>query len=338
MEWTLDGAFRRVMLNGKRVRGAARPGVRMKLKISILVFLFLALTLVHFTYGYGFSLPEHVLGIRLSVYLEEIGIALVLSLAGMVLQTLLSNPLAEPYVLGVSGGASLGAVISVFFSLTPFLLFRTAFAMAGAVGITFFIFFISTKKNGFSIGTALLAGIAFNALFSGLIMLMQSLLIPNDLPSSIHWLMGSVDFVSPAELVLLGLAGILILIYMVRYGRELDIYLSGDEMAQAVGVDTRKLKLLGFLAVSVATGVSVSLSGMIGFLGLIVPHIVKLLFGTEHRKSVVPLILTGSVILLGAGVLARLLSPGTVFPVGIITSLIGAPFFIFILLRKYRGA
>lgn len=310
----------------------------MKTKIAILLVLFLALTLIHFTYGYGFNLPDRVFAIRLSVYLEEIGIALVLSMAGMVLQTLLVNPLAEPYVLGVSGGASLGAVISVFFSLTPFLLFRTAFAMAGAVGLTLCIFSISNKKTGFSIGTALLAGIAFNALFSGLIMLMQSLLIPNDLQSSIRWLMGNVDFVSPPELALLYLAVLLVLAYIIRYGRELDIYLSGDEMAQAVGVDTRRLKLFGFLAVSIATGISVSLSGMIGFLGLIVPHIVKFIFGTEHKRSVVPLLLTGSIIMLGAGILSRMLSPGTVFPVGIITSLIGAPFFIFILLRKYKGA
>lgn len=310
----------------------------MKIKIAVLCGFFAVFTLLHFFSGYGFSIPEQVLNIRMSVYLEEIGIALVLSMAGMVLQTLLVNPLAEPYVLGVSGGASLGAVISVFLSLTPFLFFRTAFAMTGAVGLTLFIFAISNKKTGFSIGTALLAGIAFNALFSGLIMLMQSLLIPNDLQSSIRWLMGNVDFVSPVELGMLYFAVLLVLVYILRYGRELDIYLSGDEMAQAVGVDTRRLKLFGFLAVSIATGITVSLSGMIGFLGLIVPHIVKFIFGTDHRKTLVPLLLTGPVLMLGAGILARLLSPGTVFPVGIITSLIGAPFFIFILLKKYKGA
>jgi iron complex transport system permease protein len=310
----------------------------MKWKLALLGVLFLAFTAAHFWIGFGFELPPQIAAIRLSVYLEEIGVALVLSMAGLVLQTLLVNPLAEPYVLGVSGGASLGAVLSVFFSLTPFLFFRTAFAMTGAVGISLVIFAISNRKTGFSIGTALLAGIAFNALFSGLIMLLQSLLLPNDLQSSIRWLMGNVDYAAPAELVLLYAAAAVLLFYLLRYGRELDIYLSGDEMAQAVGVDTGRLKLTGFLAVSVATGIAVSLTGMIGFLGLVVPHIVKMLFGPGHKRAILPLLLTSSTLMLGAGVASRLLSPGTVFPVGIITSLIGAPFFIFILLRKYRGA
>lgn len=310
----------------------------MKWNYLLLSFLFLALTAAHFLTGFGFQIPSQVLEIRAGIYFEEIGVALILSMAGLVLQTLLVNPLAEPYVLGVSGGASLGAVTSVFLSLTPFLLYRTVFSMVGALALSLVIFLISNRKTGFSIGTALLSGIAFNAMFSGAIMLMQSLLLPNDLQSSIRWLMGSVDYAGLPELLLLYTAAAVLLTYILAYGRELDIYLSGDEMAQAVGVDTGRLKLAGFLAVSVSTGIAVSLTGMIGFLGLIVPHIVRMLFGGGHRRALIPLCLTGSCIMLAAGVAARMLSPGTVFPVGIITSLIGAPFFIFILLRKYRGA
>ncbi len=300
-----------------------------------LLVLFVFLSVLHHTVGYGLAVPANILALRVGVYAQMIAVAGILSLSGMILQTLLENPLAEPYVLGVSGGASLGAVIPVFLSLSPLLFYRTLFALGGSAGLAFCIYLISRRSSRFSLGTALLSGIAFNAFFSGAIVLIQNLLLPNDFQASVRWLMGNLDYLSLPELGLLLAALVMPVLYMVFYGRELDIYRSGEEMAKASGVDTDRLKRSGFVIVSLSTGIAVSLTGMIGFLGLIVPHIVKMLFGPGHRAGVTPLVLVGSTLLLGAGILSRVVVPGSLFPVGVITSLLGAPFFVGILLKKY---
>jgi iron complex transport system permease protein len=302
-----------------------------------LLLLFAVLSFFHFTSGYGLNVPGNVLSLRAGVFVLEIAVAGILALSGMILQTLLENPLAEPYVLGVSGGASLGAVIPVFLALSPLFVYRTLFALAGSAGLAAAIFLISRRSSRFSLGTALLSGIAFNAFFSGLIVLIQSLLMPNDFQAAVRWLMGNLDFLSVPELLLVAAALALPVVYLAVSGRELDIFRSGEEMAQAAGVDTDRLKKAGFVVVSLSTGVAVSLTGMIGFLGLIVPHIVKMLFGHGHRKNILPLVLVSSTLLVGAGVLSRLIVPGSLFPVGVITSLLGAPFFVAILLKKYTS-
>lgn len=306
----------------------------MRYKIIILSLISLIFSFLFIFYGYGFNIPEKILIIRLNIFFQAILIASILSLGGIVLQIILINPLAEPYLIGVSGAASLGAVITVFLSLKPIFLYRTIFSLAGSIIIIIVIFLWSNKNNFFSITKAILIGISFNALFSSLIMLLQSLLLPNDFYSSLRWLMGNFDYLSKEEFLLL-LSGFgVIFFYSFFFRKELFIYQTGEEMALSVGVDTNKLKLIGFLCVAYSTGVCVSLSGMIGFIGLVVPHISRMIFKRLKEKTIFSVLLIGNLIISFALLISRNLMYGTVIPVGVITSLLGAPFFIYLLIKE----
>ncbi len=305
-------------------------------KSVIYILLFLILTLLFFTVGSSGQWQE-AFSYRLNIYIQSLAVVLILSFGGRILQTILHNPLAEPYILGVSSAASLGAVIAVFFSISPLFIFRTLFSLAAAALVSFLIYLFSKKQNSFSIGTALLAGVGFNALFSSWIMLMQSLLRPNDLQSSVLWLMGNIEYKGSYELIILVLAALIIIVFYSWKHKELDIYLFGEEVALASGVDTPRLKRQSFIIVSVSTAIVVSITGMIGFLGLVVPHIVRMIYGEGHRRALLPLLFIGSALMTGAMILSRYLVPGSILPIGMITSLIGAPFFIILLVSLYRS-
>jgi iron complex transport system permease protein len=306
-------------------------------RFALLALIFTVLSALHFTIGTSGVELSAIMPIRLSIYLQYLLIGMVLSQCGLILQTLMSNPLAEPYILGVSSGASMGAGLAILLSLTPLIFFRTVFALIGASGVSILIWIISRRASRFSIGIAVLAGVGFNALFSGGIMLIQTLLAPNELHSSIAWLMGNIDYVGTGEIILIATGAIICIVFLSQYGKELDIYRSGDEMAKAVGVDTNILKRRGFFVVSIATACAVSVAGMIGFVGLIVPHIVRMTFRLTHRTSIIPLFLISSSLLLVSGIVSKRIVYGAVLPVGVITSIIGAPFFIYILVKRYRG-
>lgn len=306
----------------------------MKLKKNLMVILlFLVSVALHFLSGNP-EMNTLVFKIRAFLFLEELFIAVILSSGGLILQTLMQNPLAEPYLLGVSGGAAFGAVLAVFLGLVPLVLFRSLFALLGAALVSLLVFLLSMKRIGFSISTAILTGVAVNALFSGLIMLTQSLLSPNELQTSVHWLLGQVRYGSIYEIFLLLFGALLVSFFLIFRQKELSILLSGSEMAEAVGVESRKIKLEGFFTVSVAAGCAVSISGMIGFLGLLAPHLARLVFGSSHKDVMVPMWLIAGSLMLIAGVLSRELISGTVLPVGVVISVIGAPFFIRLLQRK----
>ncbi len=301
----------------------------------IVIFIFIAAAAVFFVMVKPGAAFDTVPAIRLNLLVQYFFIAVILSFSGMILQTLLANPLAEPYILGVSGGSGLGSVVAVFLSVAPLILFRTVFAAAGGVAVGLLILLFSGRRNGFSIGVAVLAGVGFNSFASAGIVLLQNLMRPNDFRSSISWLLGNIDYITLPELAVLGFGALPPLLFLLICGKELDIYLSGDEMASAVGVDTQRLKTVGFIAVSLSAAVGVSIAGMIGFIGLIVPHIVKMLLRPTHRESAAPLALTGFLILLIAGILSKILVPGTILPLGAMTSLIGAPFFVYLLVTRF---
>ncbi|MGC8764902.1 MAG: FecCD family ABC transporter permease [Brevinematia bacterium] len=309
-------------------------GEYMKFKFFILLSLLIFFSLIFILWNYGINIPQRILILRLNIFFQAIIVAGILSLSGWILQILLFNPLAEPYLLGVSGAASFGAVISVFSGLTPLIFFRTFFSLSGSLLFIFVLILWGSRKNLFSIERMVLLGISFNSLFSALIILFQSFLLPNDFYSSVRWLMGNFDYISLTEFLLL-LSGILVLlIYYSIFRKELYIYQSGEEMAVAVGVDTERLKFCGFLCVAYATGVSVSICGMIGFFGLIVPHIVRMLFFDLKDRILPPVLLISGVIITFALWVSRNALEGTVIPVGVITSLLGSPFFIYLILRK----
>ena len=167
-------------------------------------------------------------------------------------------------------------------------------------------------------------------------MVFQSLLLPNELQSSIRWLMGSIDYISLPEIGLLSAGFILELLFLIRFRKELDIFRTGEESALSVGVDTSRLQFLGFLTVSISAGIAVSITGMIGFIGLVSPHLARLLYRKHNPFGIIPLFLVSSVLITASGVISRSLFPGTIFPIGVVTSLIGAPFLLF-LLKSFRN-
>ena len=303
------------------------------IKILVLIFLFVFFSILFLLYN-NLDLSKKILVLRLNFYLQAIIVASILALSGWVLQILLFNPLAEPYLIGVSGAASFGAVISVFLQLTPLFFFRTLFSLCGSFVFTFLVITLSRKRENFSFEKAILLGVSFNSLFSGFIVLLQSFLLPNDFYSSVRWLMGNFEHISYLEMILLLTGLFVIFLFVFLSKKELYIYQTGIEMALSVGVDVERLKLLGFFCVAFATGISVSLCGMIGFVGLIVPHIARMVFKEWKENIFTAVMFISMIIIIIALWGSRNLVKGTIIPLGVLTSIIGAPFFIYLLLNR----
>lgn len=304
----------------------------MKIKLLILSLLIIFVSTGYLLWGYGVDIPGKIFFLRLNVILQGFLVSSILSLGGYILQILLANPLAEPYLIGVSGASCFGATMAVFFNLSPLFVFRSVCAIFTGILVTLLIIILSIRKKFFSVVVAILLGVAFNSFFSSLIILFQSFLLPNDFYSSVRWIMGNFEYLTFNEMALLFLAFLMIFFYCVVFKKELFIYQSGEEMALTVGVETNKLKVFGFIIVAFSTSISVSLSGMIGFIGLIIPHIARMIFSRSKENIVFFLLLLGFLIISISIFLSRNLIPGTILPVGVISSLIGVPFFIYILL------
>jgi iron complex transport system permease protein len=261
-----------------------------------------------------------------------------LSLAGMVFQAVFRNPLATPFTLGVSSGASFGAT---FYFLLPIkfaflgLSGTTWFAFGGALLAVLIVHFLSWKRNTSS-EEMLLAGVAVSLFFSSLILLMQYVAEQYQVFIMIRWVMGGladsstrhIGFLAP--IVLAGMTFLLI------YSRELNILMTGNERAMTLGVDVVRIRLITFYLVSLLVGGIVSICGPIGFVGLIVPHICRRIVGSDHRRLAPASALFGGVFLALCDTVARSVMAPVEIPVGVITSLLGGPFFLGLLLRKQK--
>jgi iron complex transport system permease protein len=265
------------------------------------------------------------------------GIALASS--GMIFQALFRNPLATPDTLGVSGGAALGA--SLWMRLGSPLLFvgvaGTSIAgFFGAIGTVLLVYGLARVKSGFSSATLLLAGVAVNLFFSSLILLMQYFSDPGETFRMIRWLMGGfsvVGFATPVNLAVFTAIGLLIAALLTR---EMNLLLIGEELANARGVQVARTKKLLFFSASLMTGAAVAFCGPIAFVGLMVPHLCRQLIGSDHRKLFPAVILLGGAFMVICDGLARTLLAPVEMPAGLITSLLGGPFFLWLLLRKAR--
>ncbi len=261
-----------------------------------------------------------------------------LSVAGAVFQALLRNDLAAPFTLGVSSGAALGAVIAIVlgfegyffgFSLLPV----TAFL--GALGAVFLVFGLAKSRGKeFSTSTLLLAGITANFFFAALVMFIHYLADFTQSFLIIRWLMGGLDITSYRTVfsilvpVLLGIGVLLTL------ARSMNLISAGDESAASRGVEVARTQIVCFVTASLITGSVVSISGPIGFVGLIVPHIVRLMVGPDLRILIPASMFFGASFLIACDTVARTLLAPTEIPVGIITALIGGPFFVWLLKRQ----
>ncbi|HTV03339.1 MAG TPA: iron ABC transporter permease [Luteitalea sp.] len=261
-----------------------------------------------------------------------------LAVAGVVMQALLRNPLATPFTLGVSSGSALGAMLAITFlpTWTSGAVTSVPLAsLAGSLGAVAIVYALAqVRHRGFSTDVLLLAGVTLNAFFSALILLVQYLSDFTQTMRTLRWLMGDLDVAGYAPLAV---ATLLLLPAMAIFAwlpRSLDALALGAEHAGSRGVPVVAVQRFAFFASSLATGVAVSLAGPIGFVGIIVPHLVRLLVGADHRLVMPSAALFGAAFLIGCDAIARIVIAPVELPVGVVTAVLGGPFFLWLLIRR----
>lgn len=279
--------------------------------------------------------PNHqyiILQLRLPRILSSFFSGAILGSAGMVFQAALRNPMADPFILGISSGASFGVAIALFVGLTPLLGFPIS-ALLGSSITTLFIVSVAMHKKS-SNTTLLLTGVAVNYILSAAMTLLM-FLHREQYQRILYWTLGSFSTSTYTQVLVVFFAFLLLIGCLRYFHREMDMLLLDEGSARAGGLSVHKVRLSLLLLASFATALCVSYYGVIGFIGLMAPHVTRLLVGPKHQKLLLPSALFGGFLLLASDTLARVLLPTGELPVGIITSLLGVPLFIY-LLRKGR--
>ncbi|WNM56721.1 FecCD family ABC transporter permease [Candidatus Nitrospira allomarina] len=260
-----------------------------------------------------------------------------LAMVGVALQALLRNPLADPFIIGISSGAALGAAIALLFGVGISVLSVSALpvcAFAGALLSLVIMYRISSVGFGFSIYTLLLAGVVLNAIFSAFIMFLTSVADPNRAFGMYAWLMGSLTGPDYPTLGVLALYLGMGLMILATQAQSLNLLTLGEETARSLGVEVERVKKLVFVAAALLTGAVVSFSGIIGFVGLIVPHAVRLVLSADHRLLLPAAGFVGGMFLMLADTVARTALSPSEFPVGVVTALVGGPVFLYLLTTR----
>ena len=257
-----------------------------------------------------------------------------LSCAGVVFQALLRNPLADPYVLGVSGGAAVGAIIAIVTGLGSLPFGIPGLASAGGLLSILLVWGLSGATGERRTDHTLLAGIIVNAFFSAFIMFLVSITSGEQIHSVIFWLMGDLAMAGGNDILLAAVFLIAGFAVMVLHARDLNILLTGEETALQLGIPVKRTRMLLLISASLVTGAAVSVSGIIGFVGLMVPHIVRMLFGSDHRLLLPASLLFGGAFLMAADTIARIVLAPAELPVGVVTALCGAPYFAYLMKRS----
>jgi iron complex transport system permease protein len=254
-----------------------------------------------------------------------------LSVSGAAFQALLRNPLADPYILGVSSGAAVGAIIAILLGLGTFSFGLPLASFLGALLTILVVFYFGRQDGKIHPHTLLLAGVIIGSFLAALIMFLITVSRREELHTIIFWLMGDFSFSNPRAILIIFpyvLSGV-VLLYL--RARRLNLILSGEENAVQLGVDVERLKLVSYLSASLVTAASVSVCGLIGFVGLIIPHSVRMIFGPDHRLLIPSAALLGASFLVASDTFARTLLAPVELPVGVITAAFGGPFFIYLL-------
>lgn len=275
---------------------------------------------------FGLRLPRIALGIL-------VGAAL--STAGAGFQALLRNPLADPYVLGVSSGAALGAIISLVAAPHTAGLIQAA-AFLGAAGTIAAVYFLGRRGGQLDSATLLLAGIVAASFLSAAIMFLMTTLSGRDLRGMAFWLMGDLSVPPSVNLQWLYMVLLIALGSIYTTSSDLNLILTGEQEARHLGVNVRRVKLVVYVASSVLTGLAVSVSGAVGYVGLLVPHAMRMMFGTDYRMLIPTSAIGGAIAIVIADMLARTIVAPTELPVGAMTALAGAPVFIYLMRRRVR--
>ncbi|MDK2917983.1 MAG: cobalamin transport system permease protein [Candidatus Petromonas sp.] len=277
-----------------------------------------------------------ILNIRLPRIILSALVGTALAGAGVVFQGIFKNPMADPYVLGVSSGAALGATLAMILNFTGILLGLGALnimAFGGAIAVTLIVYNISRVGNRTPVVTLLLAGLALNFFISALISLLMTL-NRNEVEKIVFWTMGSVSAASWKHVIAI-LPFVIIgsfIIYVLS--RDLNIVLMGEETAKNLGIEVEKVKKIALIVGSIVAASAVSVSGIVGFVGLIVPHMIRLIVGPNHKVLIPFTLVAGGMFVVIADTLSRILIPPIEIPLGVITSLFGAPYFIYLLCKN----
>lgn len=278
--------------------------------------------------------------IRMPVALMALVVGASLSVAGLQMQTILNNPLASPYTLGISAGAGFGAALALAFgvALIPiavdYIIPLNAFAMAMLTAMA--IYGLSLRR-GVSSETIVLLGIALVFIFNALMSLIQFFASQQAVAAVVFWTLGSLTKATWSKLAISTGVLVLALPLLARQGWALTAMRLGDAKAESMGVKPRRLRLEVLVIVSLLASISVSFVGTIGFIGLVGPHIARMILGEDQRFLLPGAALSGALILSVGSILSKMIIPGTVIPIGIVTAIVGIPFFLYLILSR-RGA
>ena len=291
---------------------------------------------------HGVGLPSQqetaiILLIRLPRVVAGVLVGAALAVGGAVMQGLFRNPMASPDILGVSTGGSLGAVVAIvggLASVSP--VFLPLLAIAGALSAAFLIYAIASYRGRTSLLFVVLAGLAISSFFNGLVSALLMLARQWEVSQFIFWTMGGLDGRTWQQ-VLLALPflvpGLAVLFF---YARELNLFSLGEEEAQSVGLAVERTKRVLLAVTAVVAGVAISVSGPVGFLGLLIPHLFRLLVGPDHRRLLPASALGGALFLVACDLIGRVVVPPFEIRVGILTAILGSPYFLYLILRAQR--
>lgn len=256
-----------------------------------------------------------------------------LSVAGLVFQALLRNPLAEPYILGISSGGTVGALLamSLFAGASVFITPLASFAGSGAVMLM--VYALAHRRGRLDPYTLLLSGVMIGAFFNAAVLLIVAI-VNQEMRNAFLWLMGNLSAANPATVWIVGPPVFLASAILLWFAKGFNLIATGEETALQLGVNVSTVKRASYLLASLITGLVVSVSGVVGFVGLIIPHICRMIFGPDHRLLVPASFLLGAIFLVGADLLARTVIAPTEVPVGAVTAAIGAPVFVYLLKRS----
>ncbi len=289
----------------------------------------------------GLQQAQMIIGqIRLPRTLLGLAVGAVLALSGVAMQGLFRNPLADPGLVGVAAGAAVGAAVAIVGSqwlgnipegLSPYLLSLCAFL--GGLGVTALVYRLGRRDGQTNVATMLLVGVAMTALGGATVGLFSYLADDATLRTLTFWNLGSLNGASYARIWPLLLVATGVSLWLPRRARALNVLMLGESEARHLGIDVERLKRELVFCTALGVGAAVAAAGLIGFIGLVVPHLVRMLAGPDHRVVLPASLLAGGALMLMADLVARLLLAPAELPIGIVTAFIGAPFFLYLLIR-----
>jgi iron complex transport system permease protein len=273
-------------------------------------------------------------GLRLPRVLLALLVGATLANAGATFQTLLRNPLADPFILGVSGGAAAGASVAIAAGLGRYPAVIPVVAFLGACAATATVFLLARRRDHTDPTRLLLSGLVLNAFFSAVILIAFSMSRESDLTAALRWMMGSLAGATWSDVLVVGVLLAIASALLAAHANDLRMLAFGEEDARSRGVDVERVKLIGFAAASLVTGAAVAVSGIIGFVGLLVPHLVRLIWRRDFRQLLPLATIAGAALLVLADLVARTVVRPAELPIGAFTAILGVPFFLSLLRRE----